>query len=267
MFKSLKIIFTKFLVRTIGRTSDGIQLSFKYGFISGKMLDYIYANKPSGKFFIGKWIDRMYLSHPGWKVIRERKDNLAQALTRAIHLTLKEKKAVHVLDVASGPAQYVIDVVKQFPTDAVVAVCRDYDLKWVEEGRSKAAAAGLTNISFTQGDAFEADSFKGFLGAQDVVVSSGFYDWIVDDNLIKESMKIIYDVLRPGGYFVFTNQSGHVDLDMVEKIFIDFNKDPLRMKTRPEKLINGWAQDIGFEIVDTAADQKEYYSVTLAFKK
>ncbi|HOY10511.1 MAG TPA: class I SAM-dependent methyltransferase family protein [Candidatus Omnitrophota bacterium] len=267
MFKSLKIIFTKFLVRTIGRTSDGIQMSFKYGFISGKMLDYIYANKPAGKFLIGKWIDRMYLSHPGWKVIRERKDNLVRALTRAIDLTLKGQKSVHILDVASGPAQYIIDVLQRFPADTVAAVCRDYDPKWVEEGTRKAAAAGLTNISFEQGDAFEADSFKEMTGTQDVVVSSGFYDWIVDDALVKKSMKIIYDVLRPGGYFVFTNQSGHVDLDMVEKIFIDFNKDPLRMKTRPEKLINGWAQDIGFEIVDTAADQKEYYSVTLALKK
>ncbi|HOY10849.1 MAG TPA: class I SAM-dependent methyltransferase family protein [Candidatus Omnitrophota bacterium] len=267
MFKRWKIVVVKFLVNTIGRTSDGIEMSFKYGFISGKMLDYIYANRPSGKFLIGKWIDRVYLSHPGWRVIRERKDNLVRALTRAVELTLKEKRRAHVLDVASGPAQYIIDVVKRFPSEAVTAVCRDYDPKWVREGQSKAAAAGLTNISFAQGDAFDANSFKDLSGTQDVAVSSGFYDWIVDDNLIKTSMKIIHDILRPGGYFVFTNQSGHVDLDMVEEIFVDFNREPLRMKTRPAELINGWAREAGFEIVDTAADDKKHYSVTLALRK
>ena len=79
-------------------------------------------------------------------------------------------------------------------------------------------------------------------------------------------MGIIADCLRPGGYFVFTNQSGHVDLEMVEAVFIDFNKQPLRMTTRPAALMNRWAREAGFEIVRSVADEKNYYTVTLAQK-
>ncbi len=267
MFKQIKIQCEKFIVRTIGMTSNGIRMSFRYGFISGKMLDYIYANKPSGKFIIGKWIDRSYLSHPGWEAIRTRKDNLIALLKEAVDLTLKKRDTASLIDVASGPAQYIIDVLKSYEGKAVDAFCSDYDQKWVSEGRQKAIDAGLKNITFAQGDAFSEGGFKSFFGSKDVAVSSGFYDWIVDDQLVRKSMKIIFDVLRPGGYFVFTNQSGHVDLEMVEKIFVDFNKEPLRMTVRPAEQMNQWAKEAGFTIMKTVSDDKKYYSVTLACKQ
>jgi SAM-dependent methyltransferase len=160
----------------------------------------------------------------------------------------------------------MVDVLSKFRGQPVEAVCRDYDPAWVGEGRDKARAAGLTNLSFMVGDAFDRESFLKFWDREDVVVASGFYDWITDDSFVKKSMGIIADCLRPGGYFVFTNQSGHVDLEMVEAVFIDFNKQPLRMTTRPAALMNRWAREAGFEIVRSVADEKNYYTVTLAKK-
>jgi len=51
--RKLKIAVLRLIVRTIGRTSDGIRIAFDEGFTSGVMLDYIYRNEPSGRLLIG----------------------------------------------------------------------------------------------------------------------------------------------------------------------------------------------------------------------
>jgi SAM-dependent methyltransferase len=266
MLKELKYQTLKTLVDTIGQTSNGLQLCSKYGFTSGKMLDYIYENQPSGKFFIGKYIDSIFIRHNGWEVIRTRKNNLVNSLEKAIILTLTEKKDVFILDVASGPAKYILEIMDKFRNPKVSAVCKDIDERWLIEGKASAEALKLDNIDFIPGNALEIASFRELEKVPDIIVSSGFYDWITDDELVKKSMKLIYDNLPSGGYFVFTNQSGHVDFEMVSKVFKDFNHNPLEMKIRSADLINGWAKLIGFKIRETNSDNNGYYSVTLAQK-
>lgn len=262
---SLKNSLLKLLVNTVGQTSDGLQLCTKYGFTSGKMLDYIYQNRPSGKYFIGELLDSMFIRHEGWEAIRTRKNNLVYSLKKAIEQSLKAKDDVYIVDVASGPARYILETMAGFRNCDVSATCRDLDERWLKEGSKKAAGMNLSAIEFKKGDALDPASFN-FQKKPDIMVSSGFYDWITDDELVKKSMKIIYNALPKGGYFVFTNQSGHVNLEMVSEVFTDFNHDPLRMKIRAASLINSWAEDIGFKIIETNSDKGNYYSVTLAIK-
>lgn len=266
MFKEFKYQLLKFIIATIGQTSNGLKLCTQYGFTSGKMLDYIYENKPSGKFFIGKLIDTIFIRHLGWEVIRTRKYNLSKALTTAITSLLRDKKEVFVVDVASGPAKYILEVMNHFRAEDVSVACRDIDERWLEEGKNNAKDMGLDNIEFIRGNAFDENSFQELEKQPNIVVSSGFYDWITDDELVKKSFKIIYGNLPKGGYFVFTNQSGHVNLEMVDNVFQDFNHQPLEMIVRSADLINGWAKEIGFSIVTTQQDKYGYYSITLAQK-
>jgi len=254
----------RFFIRTVGSLSDGVRMSFQHGFISGKMLDYIYANKPSGRWGIGILVDKIYLSHPGWKAIRQRKASLEAYLEEAITKVDGQKAPVKIIDVASGPAQYMVDVAGRVQGKALSILCRDYDAQWVEEGRIKARRAGLSCISFSQGDAFDRESFLPLMGQYDIAVVSGFYDWITDDELVKKSMGIIRDVLKPGGYFVFTNQSGHFDLKFVEDVFVDFNKNPLKMKTRSNEQVRQWLAGLGFDVLKCVSDGKGFYSVFLA---
>ena len=265
MLKRFKNVTLKLLVNTVGQTSNGLRLCTNHGFTSGKMLDYIYLNEPSGKYIIGKLIDRIFIRHAGWEAIRTRKTNLVNLLNKAIDLTLREKEEVNILDVAAGPARYILDSLTGFD-NRVSAVCRDIDERWLEEGQKNAFISGLTNIKFEKGDALDTESFKSLNIKQDIIVSSGFYDWIVDDELVKKSMQIIYENLKPGGYFVFTNQSGHIDLNMAQEVFSDFNGEPLRMTTRKAQLMNDWTKELGFTIIETRQDKAGYYSVTLARK-
>lgn len=267
MLKELKYKALKTVVNTIGQTSDGLRLCSEYGFTSGKMLDYIYENKPSGKFIIGKYIDKIFIRHLGWEAIRTRKNNLSKALKSAIVASLLAKKEVFIIDVASGPAKYILEIMQDYKTENVTALCRDIDCRWLEEGKQNARELGLRNIDFKRGNAFDENDFKELSKQPNIVVSSGFYDWITDDELVKKSFQIIYDNLPKGGYLVFTNQSGHVNLELVSKVFQDFNHKPLEMTVRNAELINGWAKEIGFNIVKTEQDKYGYYSITLAQKQ
>ena len=74
----------RLLITTLGRLSKGINMCFEHGLTAGYTLEYIYQNKAHGHLLLGKWIDRIYLDDIGWKAIRQRKDNLRNALIRAI---------------------------------------------------------------------------------------------------------------------------------------------------------------------------------------
>jgi SAM-dependent methyltransferase len=261
----MRIAPLKFFVNTAGRLSDGISLCLKEGLTSGIMLEYVYRNRASGITPLGKIIDRVFLSHPGWESIRQRKDNLVKLLVEAIEKQRGKGPAL-LVDVASGPALYIADAMSRAKAENVTAVCRDMDERWFETGRRNAGEKGVTGITFEPGNALDEKSFSSLPAAPDICVSSGFYDWIPADGAIKESMRIIHRILKPGGYFVFTNQAGHADMETTNGVFSDFNKKPLNMTTRPREKVNGWAGEAGFKIVKSVIDKWGYYSVTMARK-
>ena len=265
IFKCAQILTMKLCIHTIGKLSDGIALANKEGFISGKMIDYVYNNKPSGKFFIGKLIDKIYLQHPGWQGIRSRKENLVEDINKAIKLSLEENKSIRICDVASGPAKYILEVLEQNKNIEISAEIRDLDSRWLIEAKENAQRLRL-NLDYKVANALKESDFI-FDKKPNIIVSSGFYDWFKDNELIKKSMKLIYDTLPKGGYFVFTNQSGHADLTMVNAVFKDFNHNPLDMTVRSAEEINSWAKEIGFTILETKTDKYGYYSNTLAIKQ
>jgi len=264
----LKHLIMRFLMRTVGQTSKGIRIASTDGFTSGVMLEYIYRNQPEGNFVIGKWIDRSYLSHPGWQVIRTRKANLETLLAKAVAEQHGIGRNPAILDVASGPAQYVLDVIATTNVDAVCAVCRDMEQRALDQGRANAGKRGLQQqVQFCEGDALSAESLAEVKPKPNIVVSSGFYDWITDDELVKESIALIHDLLPDNGNFIFTNQTGHFDMEMVQAVFVDFRGEPLRMTTRSVETVNGWARDCGFDILETLSDNNGHYAVTLTRKK
>ena len=153
------MMLTKWFVRQVGKLSDGMSLCFKEGLTSGKMLDYVYRNTPSGKTFLGKQLDKAFLNHPGWVAIRFRRLNLESLLTEA----LQEKTGVvRLIDIASGPADYILSVLEKSGNGRIEAICQDLDARWLEEGRQNAATRGIKNITFRIGNAFDTKSLVGF---------------------------------------------------------------------------------------------------------
>ncbi len=262
----LKILFTRLGVKTVGQASQGIRMVSKIGLTSGIMLDYIYRNEPQGKFLLGKWLDGIYLSHPAWEDVRIRKRNLEDYLIEAITQQRRLKRKPVILDVAAGSARYILDTLSREEMKDVRAVCRDLDNDALTLGRTNASAMGIRSVKFEAGDAFSAESIAEVDPAPNIIVSSGFYDWINDDDRVQESMSLIFNLLPEGGCFLFTNQSKHVSLEFTQQVFSDFKGNPLRMTLRPAQTVNKWVEEIGYKIFKTTGDEEYNYSVTLAIK-
>ncbi len=266
MLKKLQIFFLKLIVNTFGQASTGMRIVKKEALISGHMVDYVYKNKPSGSSRIGVWIDSVFLSNPGWETVRIRRKNLVTLIKKALEITLLEKGRVYLCDVASGPASYIFEALVNFKSEKIFVLLRDIDQRCLEEARKKSVIAGVGNIEFQIADALEPKDFK-FKSPPNIFVSSGFYDWFSDDNKIKTSMRLIFDSLPSGGFFVFTAQTGHVDLKLINGVFKSFDKTSLDMKVRPIEHFKSWAQDTGFIINEVLTDKLGHYSVVLAQKR
>ncbi|MDP2653448.1 MAG: class I SAM-dependent methyltransferase family protein [Candidatus Omnitrophota bacterium] len=266
---ALKLIYplARIFMKTVGQTSDGIRMCYQYGLTSGKMLDYIYKNKPSGRWGIGKALDRAFLNHVGWEAIRIRRRHLEQLMTQSVDDLRQQKRPISLLDIASGPGAYVLAVMAQAGEADITARCRDFDGRWADEGREAAKQAGLNNVVFEQGDAYDRAALQAVQPRPNLMVSSGFYDWFNEDEKVKESIRIVHDVLDPGGYFVMTNQAAHPNLEFTQEVFTDFNNNPLRMAMRPPSLICKWLEETGFIIEHLLADQNGYYTAIKARKK
>ena len=249
-------------LRTVGRSSAGVRLCFDDGLTAGTMLDYVYRNRPSGRWLIGPWIDRAFLEAPGWQAVRERRAHLETLLAEAIELLRRDGRPIALLDVASGPGAYVLAVLERAGGSDIVARCRDLDEAGLARGREAAAARGLSHVTFEKGDALDRDAILALKPRPNLAVASGFYDWITDDAVVQRSIAIVAEALEPGGHFVVTNQTAHPDLAFVSAVFTDFHHQPLRMKMRPAATVEGWLRAAGLTIERTLVDRHSYYSVT-----
>jgi hypothetical protein len=237
-----------------------------HGLTSGTMLDYVYRNRPSGGWLIGPAIDRVFLQSPGWQAVRDRRANLETLLLEGIAQLRAERRPITLLDVASGPAGYILTVLERAGGSDIIARCRDLDEAGLARGRGSAAARGLTRVSFEKGDALDRDAILALTPRPNLAVASGFYDWIHEDEMVRRSIAIVAEALEPGGQFVVTNQVAHPDLAFVTAVFTDHHHQPLRMKMRPATTIETWLRESGLAMERTVADRHGYYSVTRARK-
>lgn len=263
-FENLKISCLKVAVDSVGKLSNGIALAEKEGFTSGKMLDYIYKNEPSGKLFIGKIIDKIYLNHPGWQDVRNRKNNLCLNLKDAINMVLEQKNDVRICDVASGPARYVIETLTEYKDKSVSAEIRDIDERWLSDAKEIASEKGII-LDTKIANALEEKDFV-FEKQPDIMIASGFYDWFDKKEVLQKSMQLIYNSLPYGGYFVFSIQAGHYALSLTNQIFKDFNNHQLKMVTWDMDTINSILSEIGFKTIKIRADKENHYPVVLTQK-
>jgi len=264
---TLQIQMLKLLVHTLGRLSEGIRIAREHGMISGKMIDYVYRNEPSGRLWIGKVLDRIYLSNEGWRAVRIRKGHLASLLVAAVRRRLDERGEALILDVASGQAKYLQETLMQFRREPVEAVCWDLDERWLEEGHASAAALGLRSMLYDRGDAFDPAAYRRLPRRPDIVVASGFYDWIHDDDSVQRSRALIAAALDRGGRFLFTLQTGHADVRLANDIFRGFDGAALAIKLRSPAVVNAWARRAGFDIEQIRSDPWGYHAVTLATRR
>lgn len=255
-FSRTKWALMRGVLSTIGRTSKGIQIGYRYGFDSGIMLDYVYVNEAHGLAGIGKVIDRAYLNAIGWRAIRARRALLKQLLRDEIERNRAASTQTRLLDVAAGPGR-----------DDVRILCRDLSVDGLIEGAKQAKAAGLQRIHYEQGNAFNPAPVATQLGGTpNIIVVCGLYELILDDETIQQSLVRLYQMLAPGGAIFITTQTHHPQLDFIANVLPNRNGILWVMKCRQAGQLEAWARSAGFNGIQSQAEEVGLFMITTGRK-
>ncbi len=255
---------TRCAMKSAGRLSNGIRLGWQAGFDSGRTLDYIYENKPRGCTPLGRAVDRAYLNSIGWRGIRVRKANLQNVLRDAVEQTHREGRAVRLLDIASGPGRYILEALRDQAQIPMTAVLRDYKSENVEAARRLAGEMGLTNVTMTQGDAFDRAALAALAPKPAIGIVSGLYELFPDNERVLNSLRGLAEAITPGGFLIYTNQPWHPQVEFIARVLTNREGRPWIMRRRAQAEMDELARAAGFEKLREEIDPWGIFSVSLA---
>jgi hypothetical protein len=264
--ETLKWLPARLALETIGRTSDGVRKGLERGFSSGEMLDYVYEDRPRGRLLLGQLIDRVFLDATGWRGIRERRANLARTLAGVVLARRAAGLPTRILDVASGPGRYLLDVARLVGPLGLELDCRDADDGALAQGRRLALELGLRNTSFTRHDALDPAGLSAIRPRPDVAVVSGLYEIVLDDGAVRASLSALVGLLPPSGLLVVTGQPRHPQLELIRNLLRHGDGSPWVMRPRPTALVESWCRAAGAVDVHTTPDSQGIFTITLGRK-
>ncbi len=252
--------------QAVGRLSRGVRLGWQTGFDSGRTLDYVYENRPQGALVLGKWIDRAYLNSIGWRGIRQRRTNLEKLLREAIGRVRAAGHPVRVLDIAAGPGRYILETLRDLAGDDLSAILRDNVEANLDAGRKLAAAAGLDNVTFQRGDAFDENALAAVQPSPNVAVVSGLYELFPENEPVRRSLRGLARAVQPGGYLVYTGQPWHPQVEMIARVLGNREGRPWIMRRRSQEEMDDLVRAAGFEKLAEETDPWGIFTVSLAHR-
>jgi SAM-dependent methyltransferase len=257
--------FLRLFLASFGRLSRGVQLCFADGPTAGTTLSYAYRNIPEGRLLIGKWIDRRFLQYPGWEQARNRLATIINVLQQNTDALRQQGQPVHLLDIASGPADYLAPLLAGTnPPDTVL--CRDRCEKSNAAGTARATAAGWRTVRFMPGDALDRPAMLVLHPKPTLILSVGLYE-LLDDRTFLESIAIIADLLPPGGRFVLAHQIAHPDPGLVSDLFPRPGEAPAALHLRSPDSLTETLRNAGLTTLDQLPCGNNSYIVLTARKE
>jgi SAM-dependent methyltransferase len=253
-------------MRTLGRLSRGISIGWRYGFDSGESLDHVYGNQSRGSSLLGRLIDRCYLSSVGWKGIRQRKVHLERALEEAVRLAHKEGRPLRVVDIASGPGRYLLETAQRLRNLPLNFLCRDRSTSGLTAGRKLADQLGIQNMAYEEGDAFDRESLARLDPQPTIAIASGLYELFPDNAPVRESIAGVHAALPPGGWFIYTNQPWHPQVEMIARVLPNREGVPWIMRRRTQAEMDELVRAAGFEKCGMEIDRWGIFTVSVARK-
>jgi len=258
--KNLQYRLISFLLRNFGTLSEGIKIGYRRGFDSGNIMNYIYDNNPNGSFYIGKAIDKAFLNQKTCKAFRAIKKIQKDFISN--YLKERGSKETFILDMASGKADYLYDVLKEGRANAGVLL-RDINESTLLESKNIAKQMGLTeNISYQVGNALDIESLKNISAKPNLVIEVGLYGIIHDDEKIKNHLKNLKEILDPDA-LLFNVQTYNEQIELIARVLVNQDGEPCLWHLRQVEQLIGWAQEAGFRDPEIIMDPYDIYAVVM----
>ena len=257
--------FVRSTLKYASKMSDGIKLGFETGFDSGSTLDYVYRNEPSGTSKLGRFFDYLYLQSIGWRGIRQRKTHLEQLLKQTIE-QLQQSGQVNIVDIAAGHGRYILETINQIAHKPNSVLLRDYSDINIRDGQALIAQQGLSDIvRFEKGDAFSREELSQLSPKPNLAVVSGLYELFGDNQLLRQSLLGLADVIPHGGYLIYTNQPWHPQLEFIARALTSHRQgQPWIMRRRTQLEMDQLVEEAGFSKVTMLVDQWGIFTVSVA---
>jgi alpha-beta hydrolase superfamily lysophospholipase/SAM-dependent methyltransferase len=264
--KRLRSSLIKLGLKVGSRFSPGIRLGFKTGFDSGSTLDYVYCNRPSGATPIRRLIDRSYLNSIGWKGIRQRKENLIQALLESAARLRDQNLPVRILDIAAGHGRYVLEALERCGMETHDVLLRDLSETNVLLGQMLAREKKLScKVRFETGDAFNRNSLANIFPRPTLAVVSGLYELFPENRPVRDSLAGLAEAIEPGGFLVYTGQPFHPQLEMIARTLPSHRGfRPWVMRRRTQEEMDQLVEAAGFRKLSQQIDDWGIFSVSVA---
>ena len=258
--KSMYYSLIGLFLKTFGRLSEGINRGFAYGFDSGMIMNYIYNNKPQGRFYIGKVMDRLFLNQITCKAFRSIKQIQIDFIKS--YILERGDEPTFIVDLASGKADYIYETLKTAGNNVEVLLS-DIDQSVLDESRGIAGSLNLEGkVRFQCGDALDVENLRKIGRKPDLLVEVGLYGIIHDDALIREHLLQVKNILTPGA-ILFNVQTQNPQIEMIARSLRNQKGERCVWHLRPVEDVVKWAEEAGFRNPRVTMDPYDIYAVVL----
>jgi hypothetical protein len=222
---------------------------------AGLSIDYLYRYEPCGINSLGRFVDGVLLRLPAVKATRKKKDVIIKILQNEAANNVCLCAKTRILDIASGPARYLVDFFdKPSHVDDVEVLCIDSDQESVNLGK---VIGREKPIRFVRGDVFKLGTLRRFSGRvgwkPNIILCTGFFE-LQNDFVVNRFLKDIYDFMETGGLLLFTSQADNPSKKLMKKAGKRTNGSPWKIYFRDSEKLRRWMIEVGFRDVIISQD-------------
>jgi len=247
-------------LKSFGRISKGIDIGFKYGFDSGMIMNYIYRNKAQGKFYIGKFIDRMFLNQLTCRAFRSIKSIQIEMIRS--YLLERDDKSTFIVDLASGRADYIYDTLEMSDQKIEVLLC-DISESALNESKETADKLNLDNVvRFKCADALDTENLKQINPKPNLLIEVGLYGIIHNDDLLRKHLSDVKQILKPDA-ILFNVQTQNPQIELIARSLKNQHGERCVWHLRSVEEVIRWAEEAGFKNPKITIDPYDIYAVVL----
>lgn len=247
-------------LKTIGRLSEGINRGFSYGFDSGMIMNYIYNNKPQGRYYIGKFLDRLFLNQVTCRAFRSIKQIQINMIKD--YIAERGNMPTFIVDLASGKADYIYETLATLH-DGVNVLLSDIEQTALDESMETSKNLNLeSKVRFQQGDALDTEYLQKISPRPDLLIEVGLYGIIHEDELIRKHLGEVKKILNPGA-ILFNVQTQNPQIELIARSLRNQKGERCVWHLRSAEEVIRWAEEAGFKNPEIIMDPYNIYAVVM----